>query len=147
MRKARDRYFRITSLLCFSAALLIWFLPGSYSYRYLGSSGTELYITSLFAFFPFSVVLPLILAGVSGYCLLQTHIPRGMLWTVLIAAVLQCLYLGVIEAICLPFSHGETFIWLQALPFPLTIAGTGCILMVVPRQNSTKKENFFKNNA
>ena len=133
MRKARDRYFRITSLLCFSAALLIWFLPGSYSYRYLGSSGTELYITSLFAFFPFSVVLPLILAGASGYCLFQTHVSRGMLWTVLIAAVLQCLYLGVIEAICLPFL--------------LTIAGTGCILMVVPRQNSTKKENFFKNNA
>ena len=133
MRKARDRYFRITSLLCFSAALLIWFLPGSYSYRYLGSSGTELYITSLFAFFPFSVVLPLILAGVSGYCLLQTHISRGMLWTVIVIAVLQCLYLGVIDAI--------------RLPFLLTIAGTGCILMVVPRQNSTKKENFFKNNA
>ena len=133
MRKARDRYFRITSLLCFSAALLIWFLPGSYSYRYLGSSGTEVYITSLFAFFPFSVVLPLILAGASGYCLFQTHVSRGMLWTVIVIAVLQCLYLGVIEAICLPFL--------------LTIAGTGCILMVVPRQNSTKKENFFKNNA
>ena len=127
--------------------LLIWFLPGSYSYRYLGSSGTELYITSLFAFFPLPVVLPLILAGASGYCLLQTHISRGMLWTVLIAAVLQCLYLGVIEAICLPFSQGETFIWLQSLPFPLTIAGTSCILMVVTRQISTKKENFFKNNA
>ena len=133
MRKARDRYFRITSLLCFSAALLIWFLPGSYSYRYLGSSGTELYITSLFAFFPFSVVLPLILAGVSGYCLLQTHISRGMLWTVIVIAVLQCLYLEVIDAI--------------RLPILLTIAGTGCILMVVPRQNPTKKENFFKNNA
>ena len=133
MRKARDRYFRITSLLCFSAALLIWFLPGSYSYRYLGCSGTELYITSLFAFFPFSVVLPLILAGVSGYCLLQTHVSRGMLWTVIVIAVLQCLYLGVIDAI--------------RLPFLLTIAGTGCTLMVVPRQNPTKKENFFKNNA
>ena len=133
MRKARDRYFRITSLLCFSAALLIWFLPGSYSYRYLGSSGTELYITSLFAFFPFSVVLPLILAGASGYCLFQTHVSRGKLWTVIVIAVLQCLYLGVIDAI--------------RLPFLLTIAGTGCILMVVPRQISTKKENFFKNNA
>ena len=133
MRKARDRFFSTASLLCFAAALLIWFLPGSYSYRYLGSSGTELYITSLFAFFPFSVVLPLILAGASGYCLFQTHVSRGMLWTVIVIAVLQCLYLGVIEAICLPFL--------------LTIAGTGCILMVVPRQNSTKKENFFKNNA
>ena len=133
MRKARDRFFSTASLVCFAAALLIWFLPGSYSYRYLGSSGTELYITSLFAFFPFSVVLPLILAGASGYCLFQTHISRGMLWTVIVIAVLQCLYLGVIEAICLPFL--------------LTIAGTGCILMVVPRQNSTKKENFFKNNA
>ena len=133
MRKARDRFFSTASLVCFAAVLLIWFLPGSYSYRYLGSSGTELYITSLFAFFPFSVVLPLILAGVSGYCLLQTHISRGMLWTVIVIAVLQCLYLGVIEAICLPFL--------------LTIAGTGCTLMVVPRQNSTKKENFFKNNA
>ena len=133
MRKARDRFFSTASLLCFSAALLIWFLPGSYSYRYLGSSGTELYITSLFAFFPFSVVLPLILAGASGYCLFQTHVSRGMLWTVIVIAVLQCLYLGVIDAI--------------RLPFLLTIAGTGCILMVVPRQNSTKKENFFKNNA
>ena len=133
MRKARDRFFSTASLVCFAAALLIWFLPGSYSYRYLGSSETELYITSLFAFFPFSVVLPLILAGVSGYCLFQTHVSRGMLWTVIVIAVLQCLYLGVIEAICLPFL--------------LTIAGTGCILMVVPRQNSTKKENFFKNNA
>ena len=147
MRKARARFFSTASLVCFAAVLLIWFLPGSYSYRYLGSSETELYVTSLFAFFPFSVVLPLILAGVSGYCLLQAHISRGMLRTVLIAAVLQCLYLGVIEAICLPFSQGETFIWLQSLPFPLTIAGTGCTLMVVPRQNPTKKENFFKNNA
>ena len=133
MRKARDRFFSTASLVCFAAALLIWFLPGSYSYRYLGSSGTELYITSLFAFFSFSVVLPLILAGVSGYCLFQTHVSRGMLWTVIVIAVLQCLYLGVIDAI--------------RLPFLLTIAGTGCILMVVPRQNSTKKENFFKNNA
>ena len=133
MRKARDRYFSTASLVCFAAALLIWFLPGSYSYRYLGSSGTELYITTLFAFFPFSVVLPLILAGASGYCLFQTHVSRGMLWTVIVIAVLQCLYLGVIDAI--------------RLPFLLTIAGTGCILMVVPRQNSTKKENFFKNNA
>ena len=133
MRKARDRFFSTASLVCFAAALLSWFLPGSYSYRYLGSSGTELYITSLFAFFPFSVVLPLILAGVSGYCLFQTHVSRGMLWTVIVIAVLQCLYLGVIDAI--------------RLPFLLTIAGTGCILMVVPRQNSTKKENFFKNNA
>ena len=133
MRKARDRFFSTASLVCFAAALLSWFLPGSYSYRYLGSSGTELYITTLFAFFPFSVVLPLILAGVSGYCLLQTHISRGMLWTVIVIAVLQCLYLGVIDAI--------------RLPFLLTIAGTGCTLMVVPRQNPTKKENFFKNNA
>ena len=133
MYKARDRFFRTASLVCFAAALLIWFLPGSYSYRYLGSSGTELYVTSLFAFFPFSVVLPLILAGASGYCLFQTHVSRGMLWTVIVIAVLQCLYLGVIDAI--------------RLPFLLTIAGTGCILMVVPRQNSTKKENFFKNNA
>ena len=133
MRKARDRFFSTASLVCFAAALLSWFLPGSYSYRYLGSSGTELYITSLFAFFPFSVVLPLILAGASGYCLFQTHVSRGMLWTVIVIAVLQCLYLGVIDAI--------------RLPFLLTIAGTGCILMVVPRQNSTKKENFFKNNA
>ena len=133
MRKARDRFFSTASLVCFAAALLIWFLPGSYSYRYLGSSGTELYITSLFAFFPFSVVLPLILAGASGYCLFQTHVSRGMLWTVIVIAVLQCLYLGVIDAI--------------RLPFLLTIAGTGCILMVVPRQNPTKKENFFKNNA
>ena len=133
MRKARDRFFSTASLVCFAAALLSWFLPGSYSYRYLGSSGTELYITSLFAFFPFSVVLPLILAGASGYCLFQTHVSRGMLWTVIVIAVLQCLYLGVIDAI--------------RLPILLTIAGTGCILMVVPRQNSTKKENFFKNNA
>ena len=133
MRKARDRFFSTASLVCFAAALLSWFLPGSYSYRYLGSSGTELYVTSLFAFFPFSVVLPLILAGASGYCLFQTHVSRGMLWTVIVIAVLQCLYLGVIDAI--------------RLPFLLTIAGTGCILMVVPRQNSTKKENFFKNNA
>ena len=133
MRKARDRYFSTASLVCFAAALLIWFLPGSYSYRYLGSSGTELYVTSLFAFFPFSVVLPLILAGASGYCLFQTHVSRGMLWTVIVIAVLQCLYLGVIDAI--------------RLPFLLTIAGTGCILMVVPRQISTKKENFFKNNS
>ena len=133
MRKARDRFFSTASLVCFAAALLIWFLPGSYSYRYLGSSGTELYITSLFAFFPFSVVLPLILAGASGYCLFQTHVSRGMLWTVIVIAVLQCLYLGVIDAI--------------RLPFLLTIAGTGCILMVVTRQNPTKKENFFKNNA
>ena len=133
MRKARDRFFSTASLVCFAAALLIWFLPGSYSYRYLGSSGTELYITSLFAFFPFSVVLPLILAGASGCCLFQTHVSRGMLWTVIVIAVLQCLYLGVIDAI--------------RLPFLLTIAGTGCILMVVTRQNSTKKENFFKNNA
>ena len=133
MRKARDRFFSTASLVCFAAALLSWFLPGSYSYRYLGSSGTELYITTLFAFFPFSVVLPLILAGASGYCLFQTHVSRGMLWTVIVIAVLQCLYLGVIDAI--------------RLPFLLTIAGTGCILMVVPRQNSTKKENFFKNNA
>ena len=133
MRKARDRFFSTASLVCFAAALLIWFLPGSYSYRYLGSSGTELYITTLFAFFPFSVVLPLILAGASGYCLFQTHVSRGMLWTVIVIAVLQCLYLGVIDAI--------------RLPILLTIAGTGCILMVVPRQNSTKKENFFKNNA
>ena len=133
MRKARDRFFSTASLVCFAAALLIWFLPGSYSYRYLGSSGTELYITSLFSFFPFSVVLPLILAGASGCCLFQTHVSRGMLWTVIVIAVLQCLYLGVIDAI--------------RLPFLLTIAGTGCILMVVPRQNSTKKENFFKNNA
>ena len=133
MRKSHDRFFSTASLVCFATALLIWFLPGSYSYRYLGSSGTELYITSLFAFFPFSVVLPLILAGASGYCLFQTHVSRGMLWTVIVIAVLQCLYLGVIDAI--------------RLPFLLTIAGTGCILMVVPRQNSTKKENFFKNNA
>ena len=133
MRKARDRFFSTASLVCFAAALLIWFLPGSYSYRYLGSSGTELYITTLFAFFPFSVVLPLILAGASGYCLFQTHVSRGMLWTVIVIAVLQCLYLGVIDAI--------------RLPFLLTIAGTGCTLMVVPRQNPTKKENFFKNNA
>ena len=133
MRKARDRFFSTATLICFAAALLIWFLPGSYSYRYLGSSGTELYITSLFSFFPFSVVLPLILAGASGCCLFQTHVSRGMLWTVIVIAVLQCLYLGVIDAI--------------RLPFLLTIAGTGCILMVVPRQNSTKKENFFKNNA
>ena len=133
MRKARDRFFSTASLVCFAAALLIWFLPGSYSYRYLGSSGTELYVTSLFAFFPFSVVLPLILAGASGYCLFQTHVSRGMLWTVIVIAVLQCLYLGVIDAI--------------RLPFLLTIAGTGCILMVVPRQISTKKENFFKNNS
>ena len=133
MRKARDRFFSTASLVCFAAALLSWFLPGSYSYRYLGSSGTELYITTLFAFFPFSVVLPLILAGASGYCLFQTHVSRGMLWTVIVIAVLQCLYLGVIDAI--------------RLPILLTIAGTGCILMVVPRQNSTKKENFFKNNA
>ena len=133
MRKARDRFFSTASLVCFAAALLIWFLPGSYSYRYLGSSGTELYITSLFVFFPFSVVLPLILAGASGYCLFQTHVSRGMLWTVVVIAVLQCLYLGVIDAI--------------RLPFLLTITGTGCILMVVHRQNSTKKENFFKNNA
>ena len=133
MRKARDRFFSTASLVCFAAALLSWFLPGSYSYRYLGSSETELYITSLFAFFPFSVVLPLILAGASGYCLFQTHVSRGMLWTVIVIAVLQCLYLGVIDAI--------------RLPFLLTIAGTGCTLMVVPRQNPTKKENFFKNNA
>ena len=133
MRKARDRFFSTASLVCFAAALLIWFLPGSYSYRYLGSSGTELYVTSLFAFFPFSVVLPLILAGASGYCLFQTHVSLGMLWTVIVIAVLQCLYLGVIDAI--------------RLPFLLTIAGTGCILMVVPRQISTKKENFFKNNS
>ena len=133
MRKARDRFFSTASLVCFAAALLIWFLPGSYSYRYLGSSGTELYITTLFAFFPFSVVLPLILAGASGYCLFQTHVSRGMLWTVIVIAVLQCLYLGVIDAI--------------RLPFLLTISGTGCTLMVVPRQNPTKKENFFKNNA
>ena len=133
MRKSHDRFFSTASLVCFAAALLSWFLPGSYSYRYLGSSGTELYVTSLFAFFPFSVVLPLILAGASGYCLFQTHVSRGMLWTVIVIAVLQCLYLGVIDAI--------------RLPFLLTIAGTGCILMVVPRQISTKKENFFKNNS
>ena len=133
MRKARDRFFSTATLVSIPAALLIWFQPGSYSYRYLGSSGTELYITTLFAFFPFSVVLPLILAGASGYCLFQPHVSRGMLWTVIVIAVLQCLYLGVIDAI--------------RLPFLLTIAGTGCILMVVPRQNSTKKENFFKNNA
>ena len=130
MRKARDRFFSTASLVCFAAVLLIWFLPGSYSYRYLGSSGTELYITSLFSFFPFSVVLPLILAGASGCCLFQTHVSRGMLWTVIVIAVLQCLYLGVIDAI--------------RLPFLLTIAGTGCTLMVVPRQNPTKKENFLK---
>lgn len=147
MCKTHDRLFRITSLLCFVAVLLIWFLPGSYCYWYLGSSGTELYITSLFAFFPLSAILPLILAIAAGYCLFRAHVSRGMLWTVLITAVLQCLYLGVVEAICLPFSQGETFIWLQALPFPLTIAGTFCILMVVTRQISTKKENFFKNNA
>lgn len=133
MHKARDHFFSTATLVCFAAALLIWFLPGSYSYRYLGNSGTELYITSLFAFFPFSVVLPLILAGASGCCLFQTHVSRGILWTIIVIAVLQCLYLGVIDAI--------------RLPFLLTIAGTGCTLMVVPRQNSTKKENFFKNNA
>lgn len=130
MRKARDRFFSTASLVCFAAVLLIWFLPGSYSYRYLGSSGTELYITSLFSFFPFSVVLPLILAGASGCCLFQTHVSRGMLWTVIVIAVLQCLYLGVIDAI--------------RLPFLLTIAGTGCTLMVVPRQNPTKKRKFLQ---
>ena len=133
MRKARDRFFSTASLVCFAAVLLIWFLPGSYCYWYLGSSGTELYITSLFAFFPLSAILPLILAIAAGYCLFRAHVSRGMLWTVIVIAVLQCLYLGVIDAI--------------RLPILLTIAGTGCILMVVPRQNSTKKENFFKNNA
>ena len=137
------KFFSVASCICFLATLVIWFLPGSYSYNSLDGQC----ITSLFAFFPAPVLLPLILAGASGYCLFQSHVSRGMLWTVLITAVLQCLYLGVVEAICLPFSQGETFIWLQALPFPLTIAGTFCILMAVPRQNSTKKENFFKNNA
>ncbi len=147
-KKTIDRHWgKIIPCICFSLCLLVWFLPGSYGFMYLDGSKTELLVTSQFAFFPATLVLPLILAGASGWCLFQNHISRGMLWTVLIIAVLQCLYLGVIDAICLPFSHGETFIWLQALPFPLTIAGTGCILIEVARQNSPKKENFFKNNA
>ncbi len=116
-------------LVCYASCLLIWFLPGSYSYYYLESQGNALWITSLFDAFPASVLLPLILAGMSLWCLARKNISKGCLWAVLLTSLALCLYLGFLEAICLPHFRGETFIWLQALPFPLTLTGAACLLL------------------
>lgn len=121
-------FFIISPCICYLFSLLIWFLPGSYSYMYLDGSRTELWVTSLFDFFPTPAVLPLILVGASLLSLTRGHVSRGILWTVLITATLLSVYLGFIGAICLPHFHGETCIWAQALPFPLTVIGTICFV-------------------
>lgn len=121
--------WRVTACLCGCLNLLIWFLPGSYSYLYLDAGRTELWVTSLFSFFPAPVLLLLICAGITLWAACTGKTTRSAMWTLLAVSVLQCLYLGFIGAICLPHFHGETFIWLQALPFPLTIAGGACCLL------------------
>lgn len=125
MRKARDRFFSTASLVCFAAVLLIWFLPGSYSYNYLGGRC----ITSLFAFFPASVLLPLILAGASIRNLTREQVSTGMTWTILVTAVILVIYLISIGCIS---TLGITT-RLQSLPLPLTAMGTACF--VTSRRN------------
>lgn len=112
--------FRVASCICFLATLVIWFLPGSYSYHYLDGRC----ITSLFAFFPAPVLLPLILAGASIRNLTREQVPTGMTWTILVTAVILVIYLISIGCI----SALGTTTRLQSLPLPLTAMGTACFV-------------------
>lgn len=125
----KTRILPIAACVCSGLCLLTWFLPGSYSYLYLDAGEAELQVTSLFSFFPAPVLLPLICAGITLWVACTGKTTRPAMWALLAVSILQCLYLGLIGAICLPHFQGETFIWLQALPFPLTIAGGACCLL------------------
>ena len=126
--------FRMASCICFLATLVIWFLPGSYSYNYLGGRC----ITSLFAFFPAPVLLPLILAGASIRNLTREQVPTGMTWTILVTAVILVIYLISIGCI----STLGTTTRLQSLPLPLTAMGTASFTLGF--RNPNKKSNIFQ---
>ena len=119
------KFFSVASCICFLATLVIWFLPGSYSYNSLDGQC----ITSLFAFFPAPVPLPLILAGASVWNLTRDQVTTGMTWTILITAVVLVIYL--ISTGCV--STLGTTTRLQSLPLPLTAMGTACF--VTSRRN------------
>ena len=114
------KFFSVASCICFLATLVIWFLPGSYSYNSLDGQC----ITSLFAFFPAPVLLPLILAGASVWNLTRDQVTTGMTWTILITAVVLVIYL--ISTGCV--STLGTSTRLQSLPLPLAATGTACFV-------------------
>ena len=119
------KFFSVASCICFLATLVIWFLPGSYSYNSLDGQC----ITSLFAFFPAPVLLPLILTGASVWNQTRDQVTTGMTWTILIAAVFLVIYLISIGCV----STLGTTTRLQSLPLPLTAMGTACF--VTSRRN------------
>ena len=114
------KFFSVASCICFLATLVIWFLPGSYSYNSLDGQC----ITSLFAFFPAPVLLPLILTGASVWNQTRDQVTTGMTWTILIAAVFLVIYLISIGCV----STLGTATRLQSLPLPLTATGTACVV-------------------
>ena len=127
MTNAKRRpFFSIASCICFLAILAIWFLPGSYCYNSLDGQCT----TSLFAFFPAPVLLPLILAGASIWSLTRDRVTPGMMWTILATAVILVIYLIAIGCI----STLGTASLLQTLPLPLTATGTACFVTSCRKQ-------------
>ena len=117
----------IFSTLC----LVIWFLPGSYSYLTRGDGCFVTCHTSLYAFFPALMPLPLICAGI---CLLAVYIRRtnrALVWSILFTALLQAIFLNFI---------GMVF----SLPFLLNLLATGCLLIHYRYSRKTKP---FQNNT
>jgi hypothetical protein len=116
--------FLIAACICSTLCLLIWFLPGSYTYLTRGDGCFVTSHTTLYAFFSAFSPLPLICAGISlwAVCIRRTNWP--MVCVSLIAAILHAIFLSFI---------GMVF----SLPFLLNLLGAGCLL--IHRLNPLKK--------
>ena len=102
----KTRILSIAACVCSGLGLLTWFLPDLYHYLYMGASGkTEVAATSLFAFFPASVLLPLLCTGITLWAACKGTATRGMYWSLFVVSLLQIIYLwfvgGVYSLPCL----------------------------------------------
>ena len=112
----KTRILSIAACVCSGLGLLTWFLPDLYHYLYMGASGkTEVAATSLFAFFPASVLLPLICTGITLWAACKGTATRGMYWSPFVVSLLQIIYLWFVGCV-------------YSLPFLLNLLGMNAFL-------------------
>ena len=116
--------FLIAACICSTLCLVIWFVPGSYSYLTRGDGCFVTRHTTLYAFFSAFSPLPLICAGISLWAVCIRRTNWAMICVSLIAALLQAIFLNFIGMVI-------------SLPFLLNLLGAGCLL--IHRLNSLKK--------
>ena len=113
----KTKVLSIAACACSGLGLVTWFLPDLYHYLYMGTNGkTAVTATSLFAFFPAPVLLPLLCTGITFWAACKGTATRVIYWSLFASSLLQIIYLWFIGCV---FS----------LPFLLNLLGTNAFLV------------------